>query len=68
MGELLNRACKEHDLSGIGANVFDISTGDVTVYIHWDEPGGCSSGTGPTFDDALQIAVAEMHERRRRAA
>jgi hypothetical protein len=67
----LKQAIADHGLTGIGANIFDASTGLLTVYVHWIENGsdrGCASGSGPTFDGALAVAVAEMSESRPRRA
>lgn len=70
MESFLQKACADHNLSGIGANVFNASTGEVTVYLHWGEgpDSDCSSGHGRSFDEALACAAVEMNERRPRKA
>lgn len=59
----LKRACADHDLRAIGANIFNACDGIITVYVHWSD-GGCASGSGKTFDKALACAISEMSERR----
>lgn len=66
METILKHCCATHSLSGIGANIFRADTEPyVTVYLHWKTgEGGCASGSGDTFDEALTKALAEMAERR----
>lgn len=71
MDEELRRLCKEHDLSGIGVNVFDAKgRAYIGIYVHWLETDGsrCASGMANTFNDALARALSEMAAYRCRPA
>ncbi|WP_144378477.1 hypothetical protein [Mesorhizobium amorphae] len=66
MEKTIKDLCAKHGLTGIAVNIFRADTKPyVTVYLHWQRgEGGCASGSGETFDEALALALAEMAERR----
>lgn len=70
MDVTLKQLCAEHDLTGIGVNVFGAPDKPyIGVYVHWDgSDQTCASGNGDTFEDALAKALADMAVRQKQDA
>lgn len=66
MEAALMKICTDHNLTGLGVNVFGAPARPyIGVYVHWDGPDHtCASGSADTFDEALAKALAEMADRR----
>lgn len=66
----LMKICADHNLTGLGVNVFGAPARPyIGVYVHWDGANQtCASGNGATFDEALTKALAEMAERQKQDA
>lgn len=68
METLLKDLCAKHGLSSISAMLFvEFDRMPITVYVHWDGADGrceCVGRNGNTFDEAFELAVEGMAERR----
>jgi len=70
MEAALMKIVADHNLTGLGVNVFGAPGHPyIGVYVHWDgEYQTCASGSADTFDEALAKALAEMAERQKQEA
>ncbi len=66
MDVTLKQLCVEHDLTGIGVNVFGAPDRPyIGVYVHWNDAARvCGCGNGDTFDEAFAAALVDMAGRR----
>lgn len=68
MEKTLLRLCEEHALRTISVMLMtdQPEAHRVTVYVHWNEGDDrvCESGSGTTFDAAMDVALTNMRQSR----
>ncbi|WP_379069204.1 hypothetical protein ACHMW4_04275 [Mesorhizobium sp. UC22_110] len=68
METLLKDLCAKHGLTSISAMIFmEFDRLPMTVYVHWNGDDGrceCAGRNGNTFDEAFELALHTMAERR----